>query len=469
METRVDVPQPLLLSNLDEASEPKDATGELPAAGESRTPHTLGGDVPDAGSTDAQARPSAVGLTLEDVEQMALANNPTLRIAGLGIDEKGGVRTQVGLRPNPVVGYSGVEIGNEGEAGQQGFFVSQTFVRGRKLQLNRAIANWDAEEARWIAETQRYRVLNDVRSSFYEALGAQRRTEIARQLVEIAEKGVASVEAQIRAAQAAKPDLLQAKVQLNEVQVTLQNAEIAFEAAWNEVASLTGQPSLAPTPLVGELPKELADVAWDDTYATLLSLSPELQQAEVRIQRARCAVARQQLQPKPNVLTQFGVANDFATDSVVTNIQVGVPLPVRNRNQGNVRAAYAVYHRAQGDAERIRLRLRQQLAQTLREYGQTRQQAERYRDAIVPMSRESFELIDAGYQQGEYDFLRVLTARRAYFEAQLAAVQSLVAANRASVAIDGLLLTGGLNAVPEANDTGELRGEGLRGQSLDGQ
>ncbi|MEK6239502.1 MAG: hypothetical protein N2C14_32690, partial [Planctomycetales bacterium] len=64
------------------------------------------------------SKPSA-RLTLADVESMALARNPSLTEATAQISALRGKWIQVGLQPNPVVGYLGGEIGNEGHGGQQ--------------------------------------------------------------------------------------------------------------------------------------------------------------------------------------------------------------------------------------------------------------------------------------------------------------------------------------------------------------
>ena len=47
------------------------------------------------------------GLTLEAIEQLALANNPAIQQASAASARAGGIRTQVGLKPNPTIGYFG--------------------------------------------------------------------------------------------------------------------------------------------------------------------------------------------------------------------------------------------------------------------------------------------------------------------------------------------------------------------------
>lgn len=58
----------------------------------------------------AQAQPSAAPITLEELERLALRNNPTATAAAAGIEAARERSRQHGAWPNPVVGYSGEEI-----------------------------------------------------------------------------------------------------------------------------------------------------------------------------------------------------------------------------------------------------------------------------------------------------------------------------------------------------------------------
>ena len=57
-----------------------------------------------------QATPRQAGLTLADLEQMALSNNPTLAQAAAEIRAASARKLQAGLYPNPTVGYQGEQI-----------------------------------------------------------------------------------------------------------------------------------------------------------------------------------------------------------------------------------------------------------------------------------------------------------------------------------------------------------------------
>ena len=78
-------------------------------------------------------------LTLEQLEAMAMANNPTLAQANAQFQAEQGAAFQAGLPFNPVLGYTSEQIGVNGTAGEtQGGYVAQEIVTGGKLRLSRA-------------------------------------------------------------------------------------------------------------------------------------------------------------------------------------------------------------------------------------------------------------------------------------------------------------------------------------------
>ena len=105
---------------------------------------------------------------------MALAYHPAMREAEGLVRAARGDWLQVGLRPNPEIGYFGDEIGNDGRAGFQGGFVSQEFVTAGKLGLSRAVAIREVSAAEQRLERTRRQVVTTVRMYYYELLAAER-------------------------------------------------------------------------------------------------------------------------------------------------------------------------------------------------------------------------------------------------------------------------------------------------------
>jgi outer membrane protein, heavy metal efflux system len=382
--------------------------------------------------------------TLQDLESIALTNNPTLAQAAARIQAARGRCVQAGLYPNPTIGYQGTEIGNEGKAGLQGGFIGQEIVRGNKLGLNRAVTRNEIVQMQQEFESQRQRVLNDVRIEFYNVLAAQKTLEISRELVSVGERGRTVTEDLLKAKEASEAEVLQARVEANTALIAVRNADNRLQSAWRRLAAVAGVPTMAPSRLAGNLESSRVDLGWDDSLTRLLGASPQLAAAQAGVSRARAALARAQAEPTPNFNVELGAQYDNSTQDTVANVQIGMPVPIHNRNQGAIREAQAQLRIAQAEVGRVQLDLQHRLAAAFEQYSNARQQVELYSTRILPDARASLELVETAYRAGEFNYLALLTAQRTYFQANLAYIRSLIEQRQSAVAIEGFLLTDGL-------------------------
>jgi cobalt-zinc-cadmium efflux system outer membrane protein len=389
-------------------------------------------------------QPLVSGTTLADLEAMAERCNPTLAQAAARVQAARGQCLQVGLYPNPVVGYLGSEIGNEGRAGQQGGFIGQEVVTAGKLQLNRAVASQEVRQAEYAWAAQRFRVLTDVRRGFYEVLVAQRTVELAEQLVGIGERGVKTAEELMKAKEVARADVLQARIEADSARILLEKARNRYAGAWRNLVAVVGDPALQPTDLAGSLQDGMVLVTWEDTLNRLLAESPQLAGAQTGVARAQAALSRECAGRVPNVDLQAGVQYDNATRDTFATVQVGVPIPIYNRNQGNISKAQAELAAAQHEVRRVRLALEQRLAAVFEQYATAHQQVEKYTRDIMPNAEESLKLVSAGYRQGEFSYLMLLTAQRTYFQTNLAYLDALRDLRSATTSLEGNLLSDSL-------------------------
>jgi hypothetical protein len=97
-----------------------------------------GTQLPRVGSTQEASRPV---LRLEDLEQLALKNSPTLAQTQAAIHAAEGRRRQAGLFPNPIIGYFGEELSFRapGDTSEHGLFIEQTIPLGGKLGKSKRI------------------------------------------------------------------------------------------------------------------------------------------------------------------------------------------------------------------------------------------------------------------------------------------------------------------------------------------
>jgi cobalt-zinc-cadmium efflux system outer membrane protein len=145
-------------------------------------------------------------------------------------------------------------------------------------------------------------------------------------------------------------------------------------------------------------------------------------------------------------MVEAGAVYDTDSYSTAANAALIVPVPIFNRNQGNILQAQSQVAAAEREVQRVELDLRNRLASTYEQYANARQQVEAYRDHILPNANKSLELTGSGYQQGEFDYLTLLTAQRTYFQANLDYLRSLSQLRARSVELEGLLLSNSLAA-----------------------
>lgn len=417
--------------------------------------------------------PASGPAGLADFERIALVRNPTLQQAAAQVDAARGRSLQAGLYPNPTIGYVQEQIGALGEVKPTtngivsshkgtpgelvGGFVRQEIVTGGKLRLSREKFAQEATAAGFQGEAQRLRVLNDVRIRFFEVIAAQRLIAIHADLVRINEDGVRTTEQLVNVGQANEPDLLQAKVEASRSRVALRNAENRYRGSWENLVALAGAPELRPTRLDdAALEAPAAPLDFDATLSNLLRYSPELQAALADIRRSQVMVRRERVEPIPNVTVQSTVGYNNEFNITTTGVQLSIPLPLFNRNQGTVREAQADLARDHAEHRRLGLSLRQRLADAVTGYNNALQSVEDFRAESLPLARRAYEVQSANFRARRAAWPQVLVVHRTYVELNKEYVQSLLELRRSEVAINGMLLVDGLSTPGSPTSQGHI-------------
>jgi len=408
--------------------------------------------------TPVSAAPS---LRLEELEQMALKNNPTLAQAEAAIQAAEGRRKQAGLWPNPIVGYEGEGLAfnpdvRTNRLGQY-VFVEQNILTGGKLGKSKNIAAQEKVQTQASSEAQRLRVLNAVRMLYYEALGAQQLVDLRKQLADLTREAMEISGELFNVGQSDRPDVLAAEVELQRAEIDLLRAQNDYTRVWQILASVVGDAQLvrlsAPVRLEGSLDAEAPKLSQDEMLAALLRDSPEMKLALAGVERAKAVISRAKAEPKPDVFVRASVGhnNEFEEFSGFrvgweTRVEAGVRIPLFNRNQGNVAAAKAELTAAEREVQRVELSLRARLAESFNQYLTSLGIASRYQREVLPRAQRSYELYLAKFRQMGAAYPQVLFTQRTLFQARTEYIRSLVELWQNVVQLRGLLLTGGLDA-----------------------
>jgi cobalt-zinc-cadmium efflux system outer membrane protein len=399
------------------------------------------------------ADPSQKTISLEELQQMALQNNPTFAQAAANIRAAEGRKQQSGLYPNPTVGYQGEQIrGGSFRGGEQGFFVQQNIVMAGKLGMNRNIFEQEKKQAETEADEQKLRVITNVKMSYIQALAAQQTLDLRRDLSKLTQDAVETSRQLANVGQADAPDVLEAEVEAQQADLAVTMAEQNQQRAWKELAAVVGNAKLPLLRLEGSL-EDTPAIDADGLVEKIVNDSPAVKIAELGVKKAEASLARAKRETIPDLQLRAGMEQNrelLDTTGQPTGLQafadVGVQIPIFNRNQGNIAASKADVERAQREVERVKLSLRERAASVVQSYAYSQTAAARYRSEMIPRAQKAYEMYAKKYQEMAAAYPQVLIAQRTLMQLQVSYVNALESFATNSVALQSYLLTDGLEA-----------------------
>lgn len=399
----------------------------VPARGQDTPEHSLPAAFP----------PAAPLLGLEQLAALAQENSPKLRVAAEEIERTRGHAIQAGLWPNPTASTGSPQVA--GSDSQYFAFLSQEIITAGKLRLSRAAAVQEVVKAELAFVRARFDLLTQVRQQFYVVLAGQRRVEILKTLVDIAQKSKETATRLENAGEGSRTDVLLLEIELQRATLGLENAETILEADRRQLAAFIGMPQLVIESVAGDLVAPVLEHDEDELRGTMLEVNALAIAAQVEIHRSRILLRRSRVEPIPNPRFMGGFQYSVTPLNNQAIFQVDLPIPVFDRNQGNIRSARAAVGKsvaALGDVENELVAL---LADSLGRFRAACQQVTRYEKEILPAARDAQAITQRGYVQGQFDFLRLLQAQRTLVEADLGYVNSQADRWTTAAEIAGLL------------------------------
>jgi cobalt-zinc-cadmium efflux system outer membrane protein len=381
--------------------------------------------------------PVNLGITLEELVAIAESSSPTLRMAVADVEAARGKALQVGLYPNPLlIGGANQIVGNQS---QYYAALSQEIVTKHKLQLNRGAATQELMQSEQAFILIRFELLTAVRQTYMMTLAAQRRNEVLVRLVEISRKSMQAAERLQAAGEGTRTDTLLFEIEVEKAEVALENSEARLKAARRMLVAVLGARDMEIQRINGNLTESLDQIAQQVLIDGYVPYNASVQIAEREIEKSKFLIRRAEVEPFPNLTVYAGYQRQI--EPALHNmglLTLSVPLPLWNQNQGNITSAYAQLTRAEADVEMVQNTISKKMADAAGRYRVADQQAQRFELKIVPKAREGVKIIQEGFAQGQFDFLRLLQAQRVLVESNLGFIDALEARWTAAADMAGL-------------------------------
>ncbi|CAK9887818.1 MULTISPECIES: TolC family protein [Pseudomonas] len=372
-------------------------------------------------------------LTLESALQVARDNNPELAAARWGIDIAEGERRQAGVLPNPELSWEVEDTRKGSQTTTVG--VSQMFELGGKRGARLDVAGRDADLAALELERQRNVLRAEVIGAFQAAAQAQEGLQLAEQSLRLSERALQVVQGRVRAGSASPVEATRAQVQLSEVRLEQGRAEQALTVAYQQLAAITGAAVVQFNRVEGGLQANNA-IPSRTLLLDRLEQTADLRLARLQIDQREAALGLARSKRIPDLTVSVGSQYSETDRERINVVGLSVPIPLFDRNQGNVLAAARRADQARDQRNGAELRLRSEVVQALAQWSTAAQEVQTFDRSILPSAQQALDAATRGFERGKFAFLDVLDAQRTLVAARLQYLQAQAQSSEARVRLE---------------------------------
>ncbi len=382
-------------------------------------------------------------LTLAQALTLALIRNPKLAAFSWEIRARKEMTQQAKLRPNPEIGIVVENILGEDEsrgvqAADTTLQLSQLIELGGKRASRQLIANLERDLAGWDYETTRLDIIAKTSKAFFALLTTQERLQLGRENLKLAQEVFNTVKLRVEAGKASPLEESRAQVMVNKSRIALDKNKRELAASRYQLSSTWG----ASQPHFTKIADNRDKINEPQSLTSInkwLAQNPEIsrQRTEIDLQKARLSLAK--ATGIPDMTVGGGIKRHEDNDNYTFLFGVSMALPVFDRNQGGIRAAQADVAVRESQHRNVEIELKTALSQSHEALQAAYSEVNSLQKQILPIAKETFESINYGYRQGQFEFLDVLDAQRTLIELKEQLINSLQEYHNQRINIEHLI------------------------------
>jgi cobalt-zinc-cadmium efflux system outer membrane protein len=372
-------------------------------------------------------------ITLDQAIDLAIAHNHALKATQTQIPQSQAQEVTAALRPNPTLTTDALFIPIEPQNFNSSTFenvtefdagVSYLFERGGKRHRRIDAARDTTGQTRYqVSDAERTLIFNTAQE-FITAQLAESNLDLANQDLASFQQTVDIAKAQYKAGAISEGDLLKITVQLLQFQTDVSAAKVAKAQALASLREFLGYEAVpANYDVEGELTYQSLQLNRDDLLLKALKNRPDLLAARQGVRSAESQYALAKADGKVDVtgaLTYTHVADQNAM-----GVTVSFPLPVFNRNQGEIaRTRYAMTG-AQETASAASDTVLTDVDSAYQAFLGNQEVVNLYTGGYLKQAQDSRDISEYAYHRGAASLLDFLDAERSYRATQLAYRQAL--------------------------------------------
>lgn len=369
-------------------------------------------------------------LTLHNAVQLALQHNPELAAFAKEMGALEGVTQQAGLLPNPQLQIDSEDIGTRPNSPGARFVsirISQLIETAGKRSARTNAASLGQERAGQDYETRRLDLIAQVANVFTDVLVGQQRLQLANDSLALAGTVVDTVSKRVLSGKVPPIEETRAKVAFATTRIEFEQAQHNLEAARKQLALMWGDSMPRFNQVLGDL-ESFVTIPDFGVLVEYLHSNPAALGSRINLAQRKAILVLQKAQRIPDITLNAGVRRYMTTEhqnDTTALIGLSIPLPIFNRNQGNLLEAHQRVDKAEDEWAATDLRLKTLLVQAYEALIAAHSQISILSDEILPGAREAFNTARRGYELGRFGFLEMLDAQRTLFQNQTLYLQAL--------------------------------------------
>lgn len=395
------------------------------------------GAVPDSwfGTAVGLAEPAGP-LRLETALDLAFKANAGLSAAARELEAVEAAALQAGLGPNPEVATLIEDSRRETRTAT--LQVNQPIELGGKRAARLAAAGRARAVAAAGLAARKAELRGSLIAAYFDVLIAQERVRLTAESAEVARRASAAAAGRVAAGKVSPVEATKAEVAEAGVKVEAAQAASELRSARRRLAAFWGNPAPRFERAEGqaETPPAAGDLA---NLARRLESAPGLQRAALEVGRRQALTEVERSRRIPDLTVSLGVRRDEQLGRNQAVMGLAVPLPLFNRNQGNIAEALRREDKARDELAAARIRLQSEAAQAWERLQTARNEAAILAADVLPGAQRAFDAATKGFELGKFGFLDVLDAQRTLLQAKSQHLRALAAAHGARAELDRIL------------------------------
>lgn len=378
----------------------------------------------------------AAPLTLKAALELAYGANAALSTAKRELEAVTGSILQAGLRPNPRV--EAIIEDPRPENRLTALYVNQPLELGGKRPARVAAAERRLDVASAELSAMRAEIRAAVMVAFFDVLVAQERFLLTQGLVELSQRATTAASKRVTAGKISPVEETKARVAEASVRVELSQASTSLKMARKRLTAIWGNATPRFERAEGQVETLPTLPALKDLTARLEN-SPGLARAQLEVNRRQALVEVERSLRIPDVTLSLGGRRNAEIGLNQALLGVSLPIPIFNRNQGNILEAQRRTDKARDELSGTEIRLNNEIAQALERLDVARQEIEILQREILPGAQSAYDAATKGFLMGKFSFLEALDAQRTLFQAKSQYLRALAEAHRSAFEIERVL------------------------------